>query len=99
MLAHADHTGVIRDTPLKKTIYAVDELTGMIIAVALTRPSKKLADVTVEAVQKKWKEKSFAAGVDRKMVERGAAELGVPLPEHISIVIKAMQGISDRLGL
>ncbi len=99
VLAHADHTGVIRDTPLKKTIYAVDELTGMIIAVALTRPSKKLADVTVEAVQKKWKEKSFAAGVDRKMVERGAAELGVPLPEHISIVIKAMQGISDRLGL
>ena len=94
VLAHADHTGTIRDTPLKKTIYAVDELTGMVIAVALTRPSKKLADVTVESVQKKWKEKSFAAGVDRKMIERG-----IPLPEHIGTVIKAMQGISERLGL
>jgi predicted hydrolase (HD superfamily) len=99
VLAHADHTGTIRNTPLKKTIYAVDELTGMVIAVALTRPSKKLADVTVAAVQKKWKEKSFAAGVDRKMVEKGAEELGIPLPELISTVISAMQGISDRLGL
>jgi predicted hydrolase (HD superfamily) len=99
VLAHAEHTGTVRDTPLKKTIYAVDELTGMIIAVALTRPSKKLVDVTVEAVQKKWKEKSFAAGVDRKMVERGAEELGVPLPELIGTVLRAMQGISDRLGL
>ncbi len=99
VLAHADHTGTLRDTPLKKTIYAVDELTGMVIAVALTRPSKKLADVTVAAVQKKWKEKSCAAGVDRKMVEKGAEELGIPLPEHIGTVIGAMQGISDRLGL
>jgi len=98
-LAHADHTGILRDTLLKKAIYAVDELTGLIIAVALTRPSKKLADVTVEAVQKKWREKSFAAGVDRKMVERGAEELGIPLPEHIGTVISAMQGISERLGL
>jgi putative nucleotidyltransferase with HDIG domain len=99
VLAHAEHTGISRDTALKKTIYAVDEVTGMVFAVALTRPSRKLADVTLEAVQKKWKEKSFAAGVDRKMVERGAEELGVPLPDLISTVIRAMQGISDRLGL
>jgi putative nucleotidyltransferase with HDIG domain len=99
VLAHADHAGISRDTSLKKTIYAVDELTGLVIAAALTRPSKKLADVTVEAVQKKWKEKSFAAGVDRKMVERGAEEMGVPLPELIGTVVRAMQGISDRLGL
>ena len=99
VLAHAEHTGTTRDTEMKKVIYAVDELTGLVIAVALTRPSKKLADVTVEAVMKKWKEKSFAGGVDRQMIERGAAELGVPLQEHIYTVLTAMQGISDKLGL
>ena len=99
VLAHAEHTGVSRDTELKKTIFAVDELTGLIVAVALTRPSKKIADVTVESVLKKWKEKAFAAGVNRAEIEKGAAELGVPLKEHIDIVLTAMQGISDRLGL
>jgi len=99
VLAHAEHTGVVRDTLLKKTIFAVDELTGLIIAVALVRPSKKLADVDVRAVRKKWKEKSFAAAVDRKAIEKGAAELGVPLEEHIGFVLKAMQGISGQLGL
>ena len=99
VLAHAEHTGTERDSNLKKAIYAVDELTGLVVAVALTRPSKKLADVTVEAVMKKWKEKSFAAGVDRGMIEKGAAELGFTLPEHISVVVCAMQGIADKLGL
>ena len=99
ILAHADHTDTPRDTDLKRVIYAVDELTGLVIAVALVRPSKKLADVTVEAVMKKWKEKSFAAGVDRAMIERGAADLGVGLEEHVATVLEAMQGISDRLGL
>ncbi len=99
ILAHAQHTGVKRDTELKKAIYAVDELTGLITAVALMRPSKKIADVTIESILKKWKEKSFAAGVDRKMVETGAAELGIPLSEHIAIVLKAMQDISQQLGL
>ncbi len=99
ILAHAEHAGVKRDTDLKKAIYAVDELTGLIVAVALMRPSKKIADVTVESVMKKWKEKSFAAGVDRKMIETGAAELGVPLEEHVGIVLKAMQGIAEKLGL
>ena len=99
IIAHAKHTGTVRDSDLKKVIYAVDELTGLIVAVALTRPSKKLADVSVDSVMKKWKEKSFAAGVDRQMVERGAAELGVPLKEHIGVVLAAMQGIAEKLGL
>jgi putative nucleotidyltransferase with HDIG domain len=99
ILAHADHTGVARDTLLKKTIYAVDELTGLIIAAALVRPSRKLAEVEVKSVMKKWKEKSFAAGVNRGTIEQGARELGVPLEEHVGIVLKAMQGISAQLGL
>jgi predicted hydrolase (HD superfamily) len=99
VLAHADHAGVERDTDMKKAIYAVDELTGLIVAVALTRPSKKIADVTVESVIKKWREKSFAAGVDRSIIETGAADLGVSLKEHIGTVLEAMQGIADKLGL
>ncbi|HEX75459.1 MAG TPA: HDIG domain-containing protein [Dehalococcoidia bacterium] len=99
ILAHAEHANVQRDTDLKKAIFAVDELTGLIVAVALTRPSKKIADVTVESIMKKWKEKSFAAGVNRKMIETGAEELGVPIKEHVEIVLKAMQGISAKLGL
>jgi putative nucleotidyltransferase with HDIG domain len=99
ILAHADHSDVIRDTDLKKAIYAVDELTGLIVAVALTRPSKKIADVSVESVKKKWKEKAFAAGVDRNMIERGAGELEVSLDGHIEVVLKAMQNIAEKLGL
>ena len=99
ILAHAEHTNVERDTDLKKAIYAVDELTGLIVAVALTRPSKKIADVSVDSVMKKWKEKSFAAGVDRQMIEKGAEELGIPLKEHAQIVLKAMQEIPEKLGL
>lgn len=99
ILAHAEHTNVDRDTNLKKAIFAVDELTGLVVAVALTRPSKKIADVSVESVVKKWKEKAFARGVDRKLIEKGAEELGIPLKEHIEIVLKAMQSISEKLGL
>ena len=99
MAAHAEHTGVARESLLQKTIFAVDELTGLIIAVALVRPSKKLADVDVQSVLNKWKSKGFAAGVNRGEIEQGARELGVPLQEHIGMVIAAMQGISDVLGL
>ena len=99
ILAHAAHTDTARDTDLKKSIFAVDELTGLIVAVALTRPSKKIADVTAESVMKKWNQKAFAAGVDRKMIETGAEELGIPLKEHVETVLKAMQGISEKLGL
>jgi putative nucleotidyltransferase with HDIG domain len=99
VLAHADHTGVKRESLMEKALYAVDELTGLIVAVALVRPSKSILDVTVESVKKKWKEKSFAAGVKREDIERGAQELGVPLDEHISIVLEAMKGIASELGL
>ncbi|HDN80827.1 MAG: HAD family hydrolase [Chloroflexi bacterium] len=99
VLAHADHTGVKRETLMEKALYAVDELTGLIVAVALVRPSKSILDVKVSSVKKKWKEKSFAAGVNRKDIERGAQELGVPLEEHIAIVLEAMQGIAEELGL
>ncbi len=99
ILAHAEYSGVVRDTPLRKAIFAVDELTGLIVAVALVRPSRKLADVSVEAVLKKWNDKRFAAGVNRRLIEQGASELGVGLEEHVAIVLKAMQGIAGELGL
>ena len=99
ILAHAEHSGIKRDTNLKKAIFAVDELTGLIVAVALMRPSKKIADTTVESVMKKWKDKAFARGVNREIIEQGAEELGIPLKEHVEIVLKAMQGISEKLGL
>ena len=99
VLAHAEHTNTPRESLLEKAIYAVDELTGLIIAVALVRPSRRLADVKVKSIKKKWNEKQFAAGVDREMIERGAVELGVTLDEHIGIVLEAMKTISDKLGL
>ncbi|MCS7286054.1 MAG: HDIG domain-containing protein [Anaerolineae bacterium] len=99
VLSHADHTGVKRDSLMEKALFAVDELTGLIVAVALVRPTKSILDVTVESVKKKWKEKSFAAGVKREDIERGAQELGVPLDEHIAIVLEAMKGIASELGL
>ncbi len=99
VMAHAEHTGADRDAPMKTAIFAVDELTGLIVAVALVRPSKKLADVTVDAVLKKWDEHRFAAGVDRACIEQGALELGVSLEEHIGTVLEAMQRISGPLGL
>jgi putative nucleotidyltransferase with HDIG domain len=99
VMAHAEHTGAPRDTVLKKAIFAVDELTGLIVAVALVRPSKKLADVSVDSVLRKWKDKRFAAGVNRQLIEQGARELGVPLEQHVETVLHAMQGIAEKLGL
>jgi putative nucleotidyltransferase with HDIG domain len=99
VLSHADYAGVPRNTLLRRALYAVDELTGLITAVALVRPSRSLQDVTVQSVRKKWKDKAFAAAVDRAAIERGAAELGIPLDEHIGIVLAAMQAIASELGL
>lgn len=99
ILSHADYTGVPRDSLMAKTLYACDELTGLIVAVALVRPSKKLAEVTVESVLKKWNDRSFARGVKREDIERGAEELGVPLEEHIETVLEAMKDIAHELGL
>lgn len=99
VLSHADYAGVPRDTPLRKTIFAVDELTGLISAVTLVRPSKAIADVTVKSVRNKWKDKAFAAAINRQDIEKGAADLGVDLNEHIATVLAAMQGIAAELGL
>jgi len=99
ILSHGDHTGIPRETLLEKTLYAVDELTGFIVAVSLVRPSKKIADVTVKSVMKKWKDKAFARGVNRENIEKGAKELGVELKDHIECVLEAMKGIAEQLGL
>ena len=100
ILSHATEvTGVERVTDLEKALYAVDELTGLITATALVRPNKNIADVTVSSVKKKWKDKAFAAAVDRKEIEHAALELGVPLDEHIGVVLQAMQAIAPALSL
>jgi putative nucleotidyltransferase with HDIG domain len=99
VLSHADYTGVARDTKLRQALYAVDELTGLIIAVALVRPSKDIADVKMRSVKKKWKDKSFAAGANRQDIEEGAAALGVELGDHIALVLEALQGIAAELEL
>ena len=100
ILSHATEvTNVVRVTDLEKALYAVDELTGLITATALVRPNKNIADVTVSSVRKKWKDKAFAAAVDRKGIEHAAADLGVPLDEHIGVVLQAMQAIAPTLSL
>jgi putative nucleotidyltransferase with HDIG domain len=100
ILSHATEvTGVERQSRLEHTLYAVDELTGLIAAVALVRPSKDIRDVDVKSVQKKWKMKAFAPGVNREEVEIGAAALGMDLNEHIHIVLRAMQEAAAELGL
>lgn len=99
ILGHADYTGVKRVTLIAKALFAVDELTGLITATALVRPDKKIADVKASSVKKKMKDKRFAASVNRDDIRKGAAELGVDLTEHIQFVIKAMQNVSDSLGL
>jgi predicted hydrolase (HD superfamily) len=84
---------------MEKVLVAVDELTGFVAAVAFVRPSKNVADVELKSIKKKWKEKAFAAGVHRDEIEIAAANLGVPLDEHIQIVLEAMQKDAARLGL
>lgn len=97
--SHAPRTGVPREKPMDKALFAVDELTGLVTACALVRPSKSLHDLTAKSVKGKWKDKAFAAGVDRADIELGARELGVDLTEHITRVIDAMRVIAPQLGL
>lgn len=99
ILSHASYTGVPRDTLMAKTLFAVDELCGFITAVAYVRPNRKLQEVTVKSVKKKMKDKAFARQVNREEIAEGATQLGIPLDQHIDFVIKAMQKISDNLGL
>lgn len=99
ILSHADYSGVPRTTPMEKSLYAVDELVGFLIAVALVRPTRQIADVDVAAVRKKMKDKAFARGVRRDDLIAGAAGLDVPLDEHIGFVLHALQQIAPVLGL
>lgn len=99
IMAHAPHTKTERLSTLEKTIFAVDELSGFIVAVALIRPNKSLAEVDVKSIKKKMKQKAFAAAVSREDFIIGAKELKLSLDDHIDHVIKAMQNISDELGL
>jgi putative nucleotidyltransferase with HDIG domain len=99
ILSHADYTGVSRETSLEKTLYAVDELSSFIVAVALVRPTKSIHDVDVRAVKKKMKDKAFARAVNRDDIVRGAEELGMPLDEVITNVIDALKADALRLGL
>ena len=99
VLSHATYSGVTPETNMEKTLYAVDELTGLITAVALVRPSKNIADVTPKSVKKKWKDRAFAAAVDREEIENATQALGVELSEHIQTVLEAMQGIAGDLEL
>jgi len=99
ILGHANYSGVPRVTPMAKTLYAVDELTGLITATALVRPSRSVMEVEARSVRKKMKDKAFARGVNREDVITGAADLGVDLDGHIDFVIKAMQGVAPSLGL
>jgi putative nucleotidyltransferase with HDIG domain len=99
ILSHADYANVSRETLLEKTLYAVDELSGFVIAVALVRPSKSIQDVEVSSVKKKMKDKAFARAVSRDDIVRGAEQLGMSLDEVIANVIAALKGDADRLGL
>ena len=99
ILGHADYTGVPRDTLMARMLFAVDELTGFITAVALVRPSKSIHEVEPRSVRKKLKDKAFARSVSRDDIVKGAEELGVELPEHIAEVIEAMRPAAGELGL
>lgn len=99
VLGHAHYTGVPRTSLMAKALFACDELTGLITASALVKPSRAVADVDVRGVRKKMKDKAFARGVNREDVIQGAEALGVPLDEHIAVVLEAMQASATALGL
>jgi len=99
IMSHAEYTGVTRDTPMEKCLFACDELAGFITAVALIKPSKSLADVDVKSVRKRMKDKAFARKVSREDIIQGAAELGVDLDQHIGDCIEALKPVAQQLGL
>lgn len=99
ILGHADYTGVTRDTLMAKSLFAVDELCGFIIAVTLVRPTKSVGEVSIKSVKKKMKDKRFAAKVNRDEIRKGAEELGVDFDEHVTFVIQALSVVATDLGL
>jgi len=98
ILSHADHTGIPRQTTMEKALFACDEITGLITAVALVRPSQSLDDLKVKSVKKKWKDRKFAAGANREEIAQAVDEFGVELWEHVGNVILAMRSIGPELG-
>src|SRR4030043_1737223 len=99
VLSHADHTGIPRQTRMEKALYACDEITGLITAVALVRPSRSLSDLEASSVKKKWKDRAFAAGANRDEIAKAAQEFDIELWEHVGNVILAMRTIATKLGL
>ena len=99
ILGHASYTGVPRDTPMAKALFAVDELSGFLVACALVRPSRSLADLEVSSVKKKLKDRAFARGVSREDIYRGAEEFGTPLDEHIGFLLAGLRPHERLLGL
>ncbi len=99
VLSHADYSGLPRETPLEKVLFACDELCGFIVAAALVRPTKSVLDLEASSVRKRMKDKAFARQVHREDIVKGAKQLGVDLNEHITFVIQAMRGVADDLGL
>jgi putative nucleotidyltransferase with HDIG domain len=99
IMSHAEYTGVTRDTPMEKALFACDELAGFITACALVKPGKSMAEVEAPSVKRKMKDKAFARNVNRADVVNGAADLGVDLEQHIAFCIAAMKGIAGELGL
>ncbi len=99
IMSHAEYTGVPRETPMEKTLFACDELAGFITACALVKPGKSLAEVEAKSVKKKMKDKAFARSVNRDDITQGAADLGVDLEEHVAFCIEAMKSIAAELGL
>jgi putative nucleotidyltransferase with HDIG domain len=99
ILSHAQHTGVPRESPLEKTLFACDELAGFITAISYVKPHRSVFEVDVSSVKKKMKDKAFARSVNRQDIIDGAQELGVPLDDHIDFCIKAMQARAEELGL
>lgn len=99
VLSHADHTGVPRISRMEKALLACDEITGLITAVALVRPSRSLRDLEAQSVKKKWKDRAFAAGANREEIARATEDFGIELWEHVGNVIQAMRQIAPDLGL
>lgn len=99
ILSHAERTGVARESLMEKALYACDEITGLIVAVALVRPSRSLYDLKVKSVKKKWKDRAFAAGANRAEIEDAVQDFGIELWEHVANVIEAMRRIAPDLGL
>ena len=99
VLSHGNHTGIARESLMEKTLFACDELSGFVTAVALVRPTKSLSDTKVSSVKRKFKDKRFAASVSREDMVQGAQELGVELDDHIAFIIEALKPVASELGL